>query len=305
MSDFTITSKKNVFVLLGIVFPLLASSASYAQDKLSTGQGSFVFKDEMGNKDKPITIWYYQPQNFTPDSRIVFVMHGTKRKAENYRKHWIEHAEKYNFLLLCPEFSKEYYPTSRQYNQGNIFSDEGMPVAKNKLTFSAIEHIFDYVKEITNIETRTYSIYGHSAGGQFVHRMLLFLPEARIDFAIAANAGVYTMPSFDIDYPYGLKNSAITEQTLKTSFNKKMVILLGKRDINQQDDLLPDSKSAMAQGKHRLERGYNFFRTAKKQAKRIKAEFNWHLQVVPEAGHRDSQMAKTAAMILFQDFNKN
>jgi pimeloyl-ACP methyl ester carboxylesterase len=44
---------------------------------------------------------------------------------------------------------------------------------------SAIEHLFDAVRQAAGLTTLTYDIIGHSAGGQFVQRLVLFVPGAR------------------------------------------------------------------------------------------------------------------------------
>ena len=58
----------------------------------------------------------------------------------------------------------------------------------------AVEHLFDYVREKSGATQDTYLLDGHSAGAQFVQRLVTFLPEARYSRAVAANAGVYVMP---------------------------------------------------------------------------------------------------------------
>ena len=49
---------------------------------------------------------------------------------------------------------------------------------------------------------RGYALYGHSAGGQFVHRYVAFADAPRMESAVAANSGWYTMPD-DGAFPYG------------------------------------------------------------------------------------------------------
>ena len=53
----------------------------------------------------------------------------------------------------------------------------------------AIEPLFDDVRKRFGTQVTRYSLYGHSAGAQFVHRYVLFMPEARLDKAVAAELG--------------------------------------------------------------------------------------------------------------------
>ena len=79
---------------------------------------------------------------------------------------------------------------------------QGTAIERKKWTFSAIEHIFDDIRARTGSSCEKYSIFGHSAGSQFVHRMVLFRNDLRIEYAVAANAGSYTLPSFETKFPY-------------------------------------------------------------------------------------------------------
>ena len=275
-----------------------------AVNRLDAGSGSFVFSDPHGNKGKPITVWYYKPEESDANIPVVFVMHGVKRNGQEYRDSWVEHAEREKFVLLVPKFSKEYYPGSKQYNLGNMFSSSGKPIAKSKWTYTAIEHIFDYVKDIAGLEAESYSIYGHSAGAQFVHRMVLFVPEARINTAICANAGCYTMPTNRFEFPYGLKKSRTSVGKLKGAFGKNLIILLGDKDTDENHKYLRKTPEAMAQGRHRFERGKNFFETAKRQAVRLQTPLNWKLKTVKGVGHSNSKMAKAAAKLLITQESK-
>jgi dienelactone hydrolase len=285
-----------LFVLL-----LLATTPSIvrAADELNIGSGSFVFIDSLGNKNKPITVFYYRPENLTANSAVVFVMHGANRNGREYRDTWIEYAELGQFLLLVPEFSRQQYWGSRQYNLGNTFTSLGEPIDQSKWGFTAIEHIFDYVKASTKIKTRTYSIYGHSAGGQFVHRLVLFNGKARINTAICANPGWYTMPAFSDRFPYGLKDSGITKERLKQAFQQKLIILLGDQDIDEHHISLRKTPEAVAQGKHRFERGLNFYKTAKHEATRRRIPLEWAFKIVRGVGHSNEKMAEAAAELLF------
>lgn len=257
--------------------------------------GDFVFKTR--SDAKQIRVWYFKPSSFSATSQIVFVMHGKNRNGETYRDKWITYAEKERFLLVAPEFSKQDFPGSAGYNLGNMFRSSRYRNEEAIWCFSIIEDLFDYVKATTKIKAGDYSIYGHSAGAQFVHRMVMFKPRARIRTAIAANAGWYTMPIDSIDFPYGLKHSGTNLTGVTTSFAKTLIILLGEKDTKKKY-----LREKIAQGEHRLARGCKFYETAVESAERQKTKLEWRLITIPKVGHSNSQMAGHAARLLSRNF---
>jgi poly(3-hydroxybutyrate) depolymerase len=276
--------------------PLVSCAA--ATESIPVGKGSFEFVDQLGNPDKPITVWTYAPRKLRASSPIVFVMHGTRRNGREYRDQWIDHADKRGFLLVVPEFAAQDYG-SEAYQRGNMFDDEGRPIDASKWTFMAIEHLFDHVKEMSGNTSQRYYLYGHSAGGQFVQRLVLFLPEARFRRAIAANPGWYTMPDMETAFPYGLQKSTANEDTLKSSFANPFVLMLGDQDVNRDDPNLRKSPEADLQGANRFERGKAYFQQAKKLSGELGANFAWKQQTVRGAAHSDKQMSKAAAAAMF------
>lgn len=124
-------------------------------------------------------------------------------------------------------------------------------------------------------------IYGHSAVAQFVHRMVMFLPKARIKVAISANAGWYTMPSEGTAFPYGLSTSGSKLADVSVSFSKNLTILLGDEDVDENHKYLRKTPEAMSQGKHRFERGHAFYKTAVTRSEERGIKLKWKLKVVP------------------------
>ena len=269
---------------------------------LKEGGGSYSYKDkETGNR---MDVWYYKPVGFTPDTPVVIVMHGMNRNGEAYRDSWALHAKTYNFMLLVPEFSKTNFPTSNEYNLGNCYTS-GRLNSKSQWSFTILERIFSdftQTRERTNIQK--YYLYGHSAGAQFVHRMVLFLPEARIKMAISANAGFYTMPHFSAKWPYGLKGTGMNKETISRYLTFPMIILLGGSDNNPDHPQLNRSEEANEQGIHRLERGINFFNFGKTTAEKLNVKFGWKNQIVPRVGHDDRKMSAEASRIFHNDIKK-
>jgi dienelactone hydrolase len=293
--------KRQAAVIILALMTLSCMVARYrpGSSPIHQGAGDFIFTDTQGNSDKPIKIWYYQPAGFSPDMPVLFVMHGVKRDAQRYRDEWIQYADLYGFLLIAPEFSHKYYPGKSEYNEGNLFDKMENPIPENNRAFTLIEHLFDFIKAATQNRNSSYNIYGHSAGGQFVQRMVLFKTDARIRMAIAANPGVYAIANFSEKYPYGIRNSGVTPEDLRKAFETNFILLLGEMDVNEDDANLSRSPDALAQGNNRFERGNNFYASAKNEASRLGMVFSWKLTTVPGASHHNAQLAQTAARFLF------
>jgi pimeloyl-ACP methyl ester carboxylesterase len=167
-------------------------------------------------------------------------------------------------------------------------------------SFSVIEHLFDAIKEATGNASRDYFLYGHSEGGQFVHRLVLLLPQARYATAIAANPGWYTMPTFAVRYPYGLAGAPANEKSLAQSLGRQFVLMLGTRDTNPNDADLRKTPEALAQGRHRFERGQNFMAEARARAAELKTPIAWTVETVSGAAHDNSAMSVAAAAVFLR-----
>jgi poly(3-hydroxybutyrate) depolymerase len=167
---------------------------------------------------------------------ILFVMHGVSRNAEAYANRWEKQAEDNGFVLIVPHFDAESFPGRRRYNMGNILSRTKTVNPREEWAFTVIEVLFDAVRPALGSTVGGYYMYGHSAGAQFVHRAVIFLGsgggQARLLGAIAANAGFYTIPSFDEEYPYGLGmlQHLIKDADLDIFLKAPLIIMLGGED---------------------------------------------------------------------------
>ena len=257
---------------------------------MNRGSGSFDFGR--------VRVWYRRPRGRLTDLPVVFALHGASRNARIYRNAWARHADAHGFLLLAPAFSLARYPDERTFNLGNVFAKDGARNPEADWSFQVIEGIFDRVKTQAGLQATSYGFYGHSAGSQFVHRFLYFMPRARARLFVAANAGWYTMPTFDLAYPYGLAESGLTVTDLKRALGQRVAVLLGSDDVDVNHPKLRRTRGAMRQGAHRFERGHTFFATGKREAKALGVPFNWQLDTVPDVGHDNAGMAKAAVAYL-------
>lgn len=249
---------------------------------------------------KHLSVWTFLPDEVSSASKVLIVMHGMLRNAEDYLDAWIDYGIKSNTIIIAPEFKREMKDQSHDYNEGNI-KDPTKGFNKKELwSFNVIENSFNQIKETLQLSTETYSIFGHSAGAQFVHRMVLFFPEAKIKNAFAANAGWYTFTDFEEPFPYGLGQSPASEQSLRTSFQINLFIVLGAKDIETNEPSLRQTEQAKRQGINRFERGINFFEKAKKYARSKNVPSNWRLITLRNAEHDYIEVTKQVSKFLLK-----
>jgi poly(3-hydroxybutyrate) depolymerase len=247
----------------------------------------------------PIPVRSYVPVVRNESTPIVIVMHGASRDAPRYYDDWKTLAEERGFIVVVPYLSEEHFPGSGRYNLGHVFDpDTGEIRAKENWTFSFVEPLFDDVVQRIGGAQNSYVLYGHSAGSQFVHRFMYYVPESRASRFIAANAGWYTFPDFSIEYPYGLLNSGITEDALPGIFSRQLVLLQGDADTDVNADKLRKTPEAEQQGPNRLARGLTMYRVARASAEQLGVEFNWQQRIVEGADHSNAKMAPAAASLL-------
>ncbi len=273
---------------------------------LAAGKGSFVFQEAAVNAGRPLTVWYYRPTDSGPDSDVLFVMHGVNRDASRYLDEWIDVARRHRAVLLCPEFSKTDWPEDFNYNLGNVFGtiDENEraadPQPEARWSFSLLDPIFDAVVARLSLQARGYLLYGHSAGAQFVHRLLFFKPDAKVKRAVSANAGWYMLPDPAVPFPYGLQGTSVGEAAVKKALGMPLTILLGEEDVDPSHKWLRTTPAAMRQGANRFERGRYYFAEAGKIARALGTAFGWRLVTAPGVAHHDKQMVPYAEKALFR-----
>ena len=288
------------WALWAMLAAALCAGAAQASDasvdaRIPPGTGSFDYPFVSSGALRRITVWYHRPVDAGADAPIVFVLHGDGRDATNYRRRWIPEADARGFVLIVPEFSRSEFAGGRAYNLGGMRARDGSSYPESEWAYTAIENLFDAIREASGFTRTTYDLYGHSAGGQFVHRMVMFKPNARYRVAIAANPGWYTVPDLSIMFPYGLGGASEAADQLHRTLSRRLIVLLGDADTDPNHPQLLRSPEAVAQGPHRFARGHHFFEQAQRAAAARNVPFGWQLEVVPGAAHSNGQMTAHAA----------
>jgi poly(3-hydroxybutyrate) depolymerase len=243
---------------------------------------------------REITVHVHRPAGFTPASPVLMVMHGRARNGLDYCRYFGPESERRGFLVVAPEFSDAHYPHPHAYNYGNMCGLDEAMLPRTQWLFPVLDAVFDDVRERTGSRRGTFCLFGHSAGGQLVHRLATFGWLARIERAIAANSGSYTLPTREERFPFGLGGAPLGDDELRAFFARPLTIQLGDADVNPDDEHLPREAAAMAQGPHRFARGHRYLEVARREAARLGVPLAWRLSVVPGVGHSGESMAPFA-----------
>ena len=279
------------------IFTFLVTSISW---NASAELLEYKFEDWSGVS---LPTYVAKPNKINATTRLVVVMHGRKRNAEEYRNQWAKASQELNLVVIVPEFSEKNFPEVWGFNYGNIKTKNLEPISKDLHTFSAIEPLAIHALKKFKIKSNNWGIYGHGAGAHFVHRFVLHHPEASHTLAIAANLGWY-LSMTNQNWPFGLNNSDIDNKKLRQAFGKYFLLMLGRADTSTKPNspyVADHWEIINSQGEHRLARGRNFFKSAVAKSKEVNQFFKWGMVEVPTTkGHSNTeQMVPYAAEMFY------
>ena len=257
------------------------------------GKGQITVRTAQGS----LQVFTYKPARFS-SGPILFVFHGQKRNAENYRDYAIPLAEKMCAMVAAPLFDTDAYP-AQSYSQGNLFDEKGRPHPRQEWSLTIALEVIRGVLAREGNPRRPYCLLGHSAGGQFVVR-LAAMEKTGAQRLVAANPGTYAFPRTDWDWPYGfgqLPSEKEGEKNLRRFLATPLTVLLGQADTNNSTEAgnFPATPEANRQGTNRLERGRNFFDFGQRVAQEKGWEFGWQKVEIPGVAHEGNLMINDLA----------
>jgi poly(3-hydroxybutyrate) depolymerase len=242
----------------------------------------------------PIEVFTYRPPTYR-DGPLIFVFHGVQRNADDYRNFAITLAERFGAIVAAPRFDRERFPYD-DYQQGGIKHD-GQIQPRDQWSFSWIPTIVAAVQVATGAEPRPYYVIGHSAGGQFVARLVALAGPLGAERVVSANPGSHLFPTRELPYGYGfggLPDELSNDDALRRYLAAPLTFYLGRGDTDPQHRSLDRSAPALQQGPHRYARGLACFATGEKLAVERGWEFNWRLVKVADIDHDAARMFAAA-----------
>ena len=287
-------------LFLCLVWVMLSSTVCARIDV--PGEGVFTYADYAPYSDKPIDVHYFIPSDGDAATMpILFVMQGADRGWTCLMKTWKQDAQKYRFIVVIPVFTKELYPVE-EYQEMGVYSEAGTLNAPGRTAAILIDKVFERFREEIGGRQQRYSFYGHSAGGQFVHRALLLHDSPYVERSVVGSPGWYTFPdNSEMRYPYGVTDLPyINEDDLRRFVTREAWVQVSDGDT-LRESFLRKTPEAELQGRNREERGKSFYASLCKTATDLGVENGWKFVEEHDVAHHSSGMGKRAVKYLFPD----
>ena len=264
----------------------------------ATGRISMPYRDPF-SPERPLMLECYRAASHTADSPVVIVQHGQSRNGREYCDAWIPVADIAGLLVVAITFPTEGWPDALTYNNGHVLDAEGAVRPREQWSQAIPGRLFALLREAGVTRRPSFHLWGHSAGGQFVHRLLATQPHATLAAVGAANPGWYTLPTLELPYPDGYGGIGMSQDDIKRLLAYPLVIFAGDRDIDGTTENFPKHESAMAQGPNRFARAHFFLERGRTEAAKLGVACNWRRVVVPGVGHEGVKMGAFAAEYWF------
>lgn len=289
--------------LLALFVAVFLCIGLYADVALPVGEGVFTYKDYPPFADRPVDVHYYIP--VCGDVRrmpVVFVFEGADRGYGYLLKGWKQEAEKNKFMVFIPHFDKEKYPLADYQEIGMLDKKkDGTVRPLQEQTPALVDKLFEYVRCHLGSERKGYIIYGHSAGGQFVQRFMLFHDSPYVEKAVIGSPGWYTFPDTAQDFPYGVGNIPyVTTEVIRKYLAKPIVLQLATGDT-VRESYLRKTPEAERQGRNRYERGNRFYQYLHQIAVEHGWQCNWRKIEEHGIGHQSVEMGQRAVHVILED----
>ena len=270
---------------------------------LAQAQGRYHLPWQAGSgaQHRPITLHGYRPPGLPADAPLVLVQHGVLRNGHEYRDFWLPAAQHYGLHILAPTFGTDHWPGVECYNNGSVIPASGMGITPKTLwSYQLIPALLDALRATGLLHRQPVYLFGHSAGGQFVHRLVSLLGAAPFAGVACGNPGWYTLPDEHRPFPEGLAGIGLPQDALARLLGTPLVILAGDRDTDTQAPYLPAEPEALRQGPHRFARAQHYYACAQAAAQRLGLPLAWQLHNVAGIGHDGEAMSHVCAHLWFE-----
>ena len=248
--------------------------------------------------DRPLVLHAARPRQYDAATPVLFAHHGVRRNGRDYRDYWLDLVDEARVLAIAIEFPEASFPEYLWYHFANLHTKDGTPNPREAWTFGIDVRLFEQLHAQGVTSRQSYGLFGHSAGGQYVHRMLSFGFRDEVAVAVSANAGTYAMPDLATPWPFGLGETDVDTEGLRALLSFPITAMAGTEDVLTTGRFFPKGPRSMRQGATRYERAQNYVQSGHAAAAALQTSCAWKVIDVPGVGHDGKGMSAAAGPVV-------
>lgn len=234
----------------------------------------------------PQPYYLYLPRAADGGGRVLVLVHGISRNAEEIITAFSAYAERYKVVLVAPLFDEKHFSDFQRLGRKG----------RGERADLALRRILDDVEKLARAPTKTFYFYGNSGGGQFVHRYAMAYPDQVIRYAISGT-GWYSAPDLSRRFPHGFKATKALPGVhfdLEGFLRVPACVLVGEEDTERDRSLNQSARIEQMQGRTRVERAKWWVSAVTTAARWRGFDTEFALQILSGAGHDFTEMEEEA-----------
>ncbi len=229
------------------------------------------------------------PAALPADAPILVAVHGISRNAEEYVRLFAAAAGAHGALLVVPVFSRDRFADYQRLGASG----------RGPRPDRALDAVLAEVRRRVPGAGPRLLLFGHSGGGQFVHRYVMAQP-ARVTRYVVSAAGWYTLPDPNRAFPDGIGPApSLPDLALDPRGFLRVpgCVMVGTRDQRRSRTLKADAELDREQGFTRLERGRRWVARMNALAGSFGLPPPLAFRELPDAGHLFASMARNGGLV--------
>jgi poly(3-hydroxybutyrate) depolymerase len=214
---------------------------------------------------------------------LLVCVHGISRNAGEHMRHFAPLAQERGVVVVAPLFPQSEFPDYQRLGRAG----------HGRRADLALHEVLAELGEDAGVTAERIYLFGHSGGGQFVHRYVMANP-ARVARFVVSAAGWYTSPDPDRPFPFGIApDPLLSDLDFDPGAFLRVpgTVLVGERDTGRGRSLRTAPLIDATQGRNRVERAREWVKAMNREAARRGLPPPIDLQVLPSAGHRFADVA--------------
>lgn len=223
------------------------------------------------------------PPDRAAGAPLLVSVHGISRNAEEHVRHFAPLARERGVALAVPLFPPSEFPDYQRLGR----------TGRGRRADMALHEVLAALRREVGAAADRIYLFGHSGGGQFVHRYAMAYPAEVARFVVSA-AGWYTHPDPDRPFPLGIGPDPLLPDRHfdpDAFLRVRGCVLVGEGDVRRTRSLRIGPEVDAMQGDNRVERARHWVAAMNRAAARRGLPPPLDLHVLPSAGHRFADMA--------------